>query len=105
MTAGLQLGLELRDEAMERVDNPPWRAFADRALLSVARTYGVVTSEDVWQELDRMGIPRPAEARCMGPCMAAAVKAETLEPTGYQRSSDPRHHADVMRVYRSRLLP
>lgn len=105
MTAGLQLGLELRDEAMERVDNPPWRAFADRALLSVARTYGVVTSDAVWEELDRMGVPRPAEGRAMGPVMAAAVKAGTLVPTGYERGTNPRHHADIQRVYRSRLLP
>lgn len=97
----LRLGRELRDAAMEAVDDPPWRSFADRALLAVARRQSEVTSDDVWLELLNMGIPRPLEGRAMGPVMASAVRAGTLIPSGYTSGKDPRHHADVMRTYRS----
>lgn len=101
-----QLSLEdaraARDVALDRVDDPPWRAFADRAIAAVAARRNTVTSEDVWAELDRMGIPRPAEARCMGPAMVAAVKAGLLATMGFTTGTNPKHHADVMRVYRSR---
>lgn len=86
---------------MERVNNPPWRVFADRALQSVAKTQSIVTSDDVWEELDRMGIPRPREGRAMGPVMMAAVRDGTLEPDGFTSGTNPKHHADVMRRYRS----
>lgn len=99
----LRLGRELRDAAMEAVDDPPWRSFADRALLAVARRQSEVTSDDVWLELDNMHVPRPLEGRAMGPVMAGAVRAGTILPSGYTAGRNPAHHSDVMRTYRSTL--
>jgi hypothetical protein len=101
LTFDLEEGRRRRDEAMDHVNNPPWRSFAERALRQVARRQASVTSDDVWAELDRMEIPRPAEGRAMGPVMMAGVKEGLIVPSGYASGRNPKHHADVMRVYRS----
>lgn len=97
----LEAGRSARDEAMEAVDNPPWRVFAERALLAVMRRQADVTSDDVWAELDGMGIPRPTEPRAMGPVMMAAVRDGSLIPTGVRTGRNPKAHARPIRVYRS----
>lgn len=94
---------EARDEALERVADPPWQSFAMQALQTVAQREPVVTSDMVWMQLDAMGIPRPLEARAMGPVMVAAVRSGLLEPLGYTQGTNPKHHADIQRTYRSRL--
>lgn len=96
---------ELRDEALERVDNnPAWKSFAVPALEAVARRQTELTSEDVWDELDSMGIPRPTEGRVMGPVFMAAVKAGTIVPLGYTLATNPKHHAMPKHTYRSAIF-
>jgi len=99
----LDEGRRRRDAALEAVADPPWQSFAVRALERVARRQPFVTSDDVWAELDAMGIPRPGEARAMGPVMLGGIRAEILAPHGFAQAGDPRHHASIMRVYRSLL--
>jgi hypothetical protein len=99
----LEQGRALRDEALERVHNPPWASFANLALRAVAGRQQVVTSDDVWAELERIGIPEPGEKRAIGPVMVAGVRAGWIEPLGYTTGTNPKHHADVMRTYRSRV--
>ena len=96
----VQLAILFRDAAMEFVNDPPWRTFAARALLAVCRRQETVTSEDVWAELDRMGIPRPIEGRALGPVMMAALRDGLIVGAGYERGTDPKHHRDILRVYR-----
>lgn len=98
-------GRARRDAALEAVADPPWSSFANRALEAVARRQPVVTSDDVWAELERMGIPEPGEKRAIGPVMVAGTKAGLIAPLGYTTGTNPKHHADVMRTYRSRLHP
>jgi len=97
----LSAGRAARDAAVAAVADPPWQSFAVIAVETVACAQGRVTSDDVWAELDRMGIPRPPEGRAMGPVMTWAVRSGLLTPEGYTQGTNPRHHADVMRVYRS----
>lgn len=92
-----------RDEGMSRVEvrSAPWRVVAWDALIAVARRTVVLSSEDVWRELDRMGVSRPIEPRAIGPVMMRAVREGVLTPLGYERGTDPKHHRDILRVYRS----
>ena len=99
----LEEGRAERDDALEVVDDPPWRHFAELALLAVAKARVTVCSDDIWAELDRMGIPRPIEGRAMGPVMMNAVRDGTLLPAGFASGRNPKHHADVMRLYQSTI--
>lgn len=101
LTLDLAAGRAARDFAMERVADPPWAVFAHRAIRALARRNAYVCSDDVWEELDGMGVPRPQEGRAMGPVMAAAVHDGLLVPDHFTSGGNPKHHADVMRVYRS----
>lgn len=92
-----------RDSAVADVEVPaaPWVAIAREALRAVAERQATLTSDDVWQELERRGVPPPAEGRAMGPVMVRARKEGLIVPMGYTQGTNPKHHADVMRVYRS----
>ncbi len=98
-----EAALAARDEAMARVEShsPHWRVFADLALRAVARRQDRLTSEDVWRELDRQGIPRPPEPRALGVVMRNGIRSELIRPDGWTTSTDPNSHADPMRTYRS----
>lgn len=96
-------GAQLRDEALEAVDDPPWKAFALQALEKVARRQDELSSEDVWEELEIMGIPKPSEGRAMGPVLMAAVKSGWIIPDRYEHATNPKHHAMPKRIYRSAL--
>lgn len=88
---------------MAAVADPPWASFASVALRELATTRSILTSDDVWAELDRRGIPRPIEGRAMGPVMVAGVRAGWITASGFTQGTNPKHHADVMRVYASRI--
>lgn len=92
-----------RDEALARVEShsPHWRVFADLAVRAVARRQTRLSSEDVWRELDRQGVPRPPEPRALGVVMRKAIREELIRPDGWTTSTDPKSHADPMRLYRS----
>lgn len=95
-----------RDAALDRVATPrssPWRALAYDALLALAEDQDRITSDDVWEELERHRVPRPDEGRAMGAVMLRAVRQGVIRPDGFDTGRDPRHHGDVMRVYRSCL--
>lgn len=97
--------IEARDEGIARVEerSAPWRAVAADAVRAVARRQRLVRSADVWTELDAMRIPRPPEGRAMGAVMVKAVRDGLIEPWGYERGSDPKHHRDIQQVFRSRI--
>ncbi|HET7030349.1 MAG TPA: hypothetical protein VFI34_07545 [Candidatus Limnocylindrales bacterium] len=98
----LAAGRVARDEAIAAVQDPPWASFASAALRDLAASRSILTSDDVWAELDGRG-PRPIEGRAMGPVMVAGVRAGWITPSGFTQGTNPKHHADVMRVYASRL--
>jgi len=94
---------EARDEAVLRVQarSVPWRTVAWDVLNELARTRETLTSDDLMEEMDRRGIPRPIEARACGPVMQRAIREGLLIPIGYTTGRDRRHHADVARLYRT----
>lgn len=94
---------DVRDEAISRVEAPaaPWVAVALDTLRRLAVRHATLTSDDVWAELDREGVPRPGEGRAMGAVMKRAMKEGLIVPAGFTQGTDPKHHGDVMRVYRT----
>lgn len=92
--------VEQRNRALEQVDDPPWGALAMVAIRALCGRQRHITSDEVWQELDRMGVPRPVEGRAMGPVMVRAHREGLIEPIGFTQGTNPRHHADLMRMYR-----
>jgi len=99
----LPAALEARDAAMADVEvkSVPWRTVAREALEHLALTRPTLTSDDVWQELERRGIPAPDEARAMGPVMKAAMREGLIVHSHYTTGTNKAHHGDIMRVYRS----
>lgn len=99
----IEAGRDARDQSLAdvAVHSAPWSAVARDALHAVARRQERVTSDDVWAELDAMGIARPIEGRAMGPVMVRGVREGVIAPDGYTQGTDPRHHADIARLYRS----
>lgn len=94
-----------RDEAVRAVaaSEAPWVAVAFDALVRVARRRDTLSSEDVWLELDMAGVPRPTEGRAMGPVMVRGVREGVIRLAGFTTGTDPKHHGDILRTYRSVL--
>lgn len=99
---------EARDDAVRTVaaSEAPFVAVAFDALSTLCRWpplegdySSYVTSEDVWALLRFRGISPPAEPRAMGPVMQRGIREGLIRPVGYRQSTNPKHHADVMRVY------
>jgi hypothetical protein len=94
-----------RDEGILTVQalSTPWRTVAFEALRDVARRDpgGLVTSEDVWRELDAWEVARPIEPRAMGPVMQQGVREGLLRATTtFINSTAVSRHAAPIRAYR-----
>lgn len=104
---GRKHGRAARDEAIERVAAPDdaaaWIDHATAALMSLLALKPVLSSDDVWAELERLGIEPPDEPRAMGPVMLAAVRAGHMRPLGFVQSARPVCNARPVRTYRSLL--
>lgn len=96
---------QARDEALLRVQarSVDWRTVAWDVLLEVARRKDTLTSDDLMEEMDRLGYARPVEGRAVGPVMQRGIREGVLVPIGYVAGRNPRHHKDVARLYRSGL--
>lgn len=91
-------------EAAERAADPLWLAEAEKALLMLARSCQTVTTDEIWEELDRRGLRRPREPRALGPVMKRGASAGWIEPTDrYTPSIQPQGHGRPMRIWRSKL--
>lgn len=90
-----------RDEALLRVQarSVPWRTVAWDVLRELVRTCEQLTSDDLIEEMDRRGLPRAADGRACGPVMQRAIREGLLVPAGFVQGRNPKHHADVARLY------
>lgn len=94
---------EARDEALLRVqaNSVVWRTIAWDVLRELAAKRDLLTSDDLTEEMDRRGHIRPGDARAVGPVMQRAIRENVLVPVGFTTGRNPRHHADVARLYRT----
>lgn len=88
-----------RDRAVERVEanaDELWKAEAWSFMLRFCEEHAEVFCDDLWDA----GLPRPREARAIGPLMMRARKAGLIAPTGQSRPS-VRSHLSSKPVWRS----
>ena len=97
---------EARDAALLQVqaNAPAWSVVAYDVLREIAGTHRTLSSEDLWKALDERHVPRPVEGRAIGPVLMRAVREGLLEGAGYARGTDPKHHRDILRTYRSLVV-
>lgn len=106
-------GRDGRDDGMRRADENArevWKRICARCIEYLAVTQATVTTDDVWNALERW-YPHITthEPRALGPRMTAAVKAGLITPHvcpvcghgSYVKSSRPVAHEGNMLVYDS----
>lgn len=95
-----------RDEAIDRVEQnaaETFKAAAERAILHVARSRNLLTTDDVWKLLHQWETTPPREARAMGAVMRRMGAEGWIEPTDEWRlSMRPACHRRPLRVWRSK---
>jgi hypothetical protein len=88
-----------RDEGMERVASGvslTWTTRARMAVLRVARRQQPFTPDDIWDT----GLPRPRDARALGPIMMALAREGLIKPTGrWVKSRYATQHATPIREW------
>jgi hypothetical protein len=93
---------------MDRVQSPivtaAWLPQAREALRYVAKWNETLTSEDVWDTLEEMGIGTPSDNRAMGPVMRWGETEGLIGRTDhFFRADRPSRHRAPIQVYRSLL--
>jgi hypothetical protein len=90
-----------RDEAMSRVaahTDPEWKDRAQATVIGLALRQDRFTADDVWEA----GLPKPREARALGPVlMNAAKKGWICSETDFTTSTQANCHGMPRRVWRS----
>lgn len=85
-----------KHEAIDEVEknaNSVWLHTAQSVVEKLARTKSVFSSDDVWQELDRMQMPRPHEPSAMGAVFRNCARNKICRKTGrYFPSKQPTNH-------------
>lgn len=89
---------DAQDRAEQGADGE-WLWHAHRALRACVARLDRLTSDDVWDELDSLGIEAPREPRAMGPVMTWGVREGLIERDGTHRSG--RRHAALQYAYRA----
>ena len=99
---------QTRDDAIRRVTKNaklwPEEAF-DAALAVIGRVRrddGSFTTDAIWAELHRRGIPEPHDGRAMGGVVRRLVNRKHMEATGQYTPTDrPGCHKRPIAVYRA----
>lgn len=98
-------GERAKAEALARVEvnaDEAWLASAREAVLVTARAVEEFTTDRVWWQLDRWGVPPPREPRAMGAVMRGAVAAGVVRGTDrVVKTSRPEAHKRPIPVWRS----
>lgn len=102
-------GETAKERAVERAvaaADPEWSDAAFAAIVAVARQEPAFTTDAVWAELDRLGIPRPREPRAIAGPVRRAISAHVIKWSGRppEPTARPEAHRNPKRVYHSMLL-
>ena len=102
-------GEELRDEAMEEVEEhagEDWNELAYEVVLLVATRMELFKADDIHNWARFVDLPKPHEPRAWGPVMSRAIKAGVCVPTGvWVKTNRSSRHAAPTRQYRSLREP
>jgi hypothetical protein len=100
-------GAERRDSGMaiaadaQEADEPGWSARAYQAIVRIAQERSEIHTDDLAANFAEP----PRHFNAWGSIWMQAIRAGIIERTGrYRHSTDPKKHAHVYPVYRSRLF-
>lgn len=68
----------------------PWVAAANQALRRVAHRRPTLTTDDVWLELKRVGVPQPHDTRAIGAVVRNAIAEGWVHPEAVSPDTRPR---------------
>ena len=92
-----------REKSVNQVDSntdPAWRAEAYLSCDRVMARMELFTTDDIWNDLERRGVPAPREPRCMGPIMRFLVANDEVEIAGVTTSNLTRGHGRPVKMYK-----
>lgn len=105
MTRTQRTGEQLRDVALERVEQHAGEDWTERAygvVWSVAKAKDIFQADDIHDRAWVLDLPPPPDPRAWGPVMRKAIKAKICQPTGEWKKTDrSSRHAAPTRIYRS----
>ena len=91
------------DIAMAQIDAntaDEWREIARKAIIALAQMRPSLTSDDVWDYLERVAQMPVHDNRALGPVLSRMHREQLIEPTGHYEPSRRRHCAPI-RVWRA----
>lgn len=89
------------DEVEKNADEVWWHKTKE-VIRDLAKKKLEITSDDVWEELDRLQIPRPHQPSAMGSVFRACSQSGCIEKTGkYVPSRQLTNHQRDVAVWRS----
>lgn len=98
---------ELRDKALEQVEenaNAEWTQLVLETIHNLAQGYFVITSDDVWLELEKYPHIKTHQPSAMGAMFRRAASLGYITPTDrFVTSKRPSSHARPIRVWDSKL--
>lgn len=98
---------QLRDAALEQVEenaNAEWTQLVLEVIEKLAQGYFVITSDDVWQELENYPHITTHQPSAMGAMFKRAASLGYITPTDrFVTSKRPSSHARPIRVWDSNL--
>ena len=102
----IEEGERRRDTAIDRVErgaSDEWVSEAEAIVRAIIATLPEFTTDDVWDALERRGIPSPREPRALGAVIRRFALMGACENTDrVQKSRRPECHRRPVAVWRSR---
>jgi len=103
----METATQLRDAALEKVEtnaNAEWTQLVIEVIQRLAQGYFVITSDDVWQELEKYPHITTHQPSAMGAMFKRAASLGYISATDrFVTSKRPSSHARPIRVWDSNL--
>jgi len=92
--------VKTKNQALNEIDSyldQKWKAKVLDVIIELSKTMREFTTDEIWDRLDALGIPRPPNNSVMGCCMRNAVGKNYIKKSGRFRASKQKtnHQRDV----------
>lgn len=103
----MKTGRQLRDEGIQQVEenaNAEWTSLVLQVIRDLASQAATLTSDDVWEELQRYPQVQTHQPSAMGAMFRRAFSAEIIATTdAFVISKRPTSHCRPIRVWESKI--
>lgn len=104
----MKTAIQLRDEALEQVEdnaNVEWATLALQSIKELAQLKATITSDDVWERLKNYPNVQTHQPSAMGAMFKRASSLQLISSTDtFVQSKRPSSHARPIRVWKSKLM-